>query len=241
MPPGRSASATASTHSQGASMSRMTRSTALARAGQRLGQVADGQLPGRVARRRGRRTGSTLRRATSANSSRRSYDDTRPVRTDGAQQRAGQRAGADARLDDVGAGEDVGHARRSGRRPSGRPPPRRAASTPRTRDSSGRKTRYSPPGRRGDGEALLAADQLVVVEVAAVGEEPLARLQAEVVAPALAVGQPHPLARPQRAAVDAGPGLGRTSSASSACSDRSSLRRPTPGTPRSTSAVASTP
>ena len=31
------------------------------------------------------------------------------VRADGAQQRAGQRAGADAGLDDAGAREDVGH------------------------------------------------------------------------------------------------------------------------------------
>ena len=54
----------------------------------------------------------------------------------------------------------------------------------------------------------VAADQVVVVEVAAVGEEPLARLEADVVPPALGVGQPHPLARAQRAAVHAGPGLG---------------------------------
>ena len=49
---------------------------------------------------------------------------------------------------------------------------------------------------------------LVVVEVAAVGEEPLALLEAEVVLAPLAVDQAHPLAGAQRSAVHAGPGLG---------------------------------
>ena len=225
MPPGRSASATASRHSQGASMSRMTRSAALAGRRQRLGEVADGEPPGRVARPRGaEELGRRCARATSANSSRRSYDDTRPCGPDRAQQRAGQRAGADAGLDDVRAGEDVGHRDDLGgvlgvdhRRAARHRDHELAEQRPEDEVLAAR--------RRGDREALLAADQLVVVEVAAVGEEALARLEADVVPPALLVGQPHPLPRPQRAAVDAGPGLGRDVGSAASGGTRRRARR----------------
>ena len=96
-------------------------------------------------------------------------------------------------------------------------------------------------------EALVAADQLVVVEVAAVGEEALARLEADVVAPALLVGQPHPLAGAQRAAVDAGPGFGGyVGQGLVLVLGRGHARNPNFSGPRelnarSTSAVASTP
>ena len=53
-----------------------------------------------------------------------------------------------------------------------------------------------------------AAGELVVVEVALVGEEALARDQLEVVLATLLVDEPHPLALAQGAAVHAGPGLG---------------------------------
>ena len=62
-----------------------------------------------------------------------------------------------------------------------------------------------PGGRRGDGEALLATDHLVVVEVALVGEEALAGDQLEVVLAALLIDQAHPLAGLERSAAYAGP------------------------------------
>ena len=171
MPPGHSASAAASRHSHGASMSRMIRSARSPEAGQRLGEVADGELPGRVGLPSGApKNCSTLRRATSANSSRRSYDVHPAERADGAQQRAGQRAGADARLDDVGAGEDVGE--RDDLGGVLRVDDRGAA---RHRDDELREQRPEDEvlaaGRRGDREALLAADQVVVRHAAAVGVE----------------------------------------------------------------------
>ena len=143
MPPGRSASAAASRHSQGASMSRMIRSQRSPEAGsssarspsvsvqagwlapaEELGDVAPGDV------------GELLAPLVGRHPAR---------RADGAQQRAGQRPGADAGLDDVGAGEDVGRARRSGRRPWGRPPRRRGASRPRTpRAAAGRRGTRPP-------------------------------------------------------------------------------------------------
>ena len=104
--PASAPSATASRHSQGASMSRTTRSTSGSSRRQRLDEVADDEPPGRVRR---RRRSSTLPRATSAKSSRRSKDEQLPLVADGAQQRQRQGAGPDAGLDDAGAGEDVGH------------------------------------------------------------------------------------------------------------------------------------
>ena len=130
-----------------------------------------------------------------------------PVRADGPEEGAGEGAGADAGLHDVGTGEDVGE--RDDLRGVLGVDDGRAA---RHRDHELREQRSEAevlPARGGDDrEALLAADQLVVLDVAAVGEEPLAGHQLEVVPAALLVDQPDPLALAQRAAVDAGPGLG---------------------------------
>ena len=116
----------------------------------------------------------TLRRATSANSSRRSYDDTRPcgpTARSSEQVRAPEPTPASTTSrprEDVGHRHDLGGVLRVD--------DGRAA---RHRDDELRQQRPEhevlPAGGRGDREALLAADQLVVVEMAAVGEEPLAR------------------------------------------------------------------
>ena len=172
----------------------------LARLRQELGQVADVERPRRVlapeelgdvaAGHLGELLAPLVRRDPSA-------------RADGAQQRAGERTGPGARLDHVRAREDVDQ-RDDLRRVLGVDDRR----TARHRDHELREQRPEhevlAAGRRGDREPLLAADQLVVVEVALVGEEPLAGLEAEVVAAALAVDQPHPLAGAQRAAVHPG-------------------------------------
>ena len=144
----RSASATASRHSQGASMSRMTRSTRSPDAGQRLGEVADGAAarPGGSRRRARRRTASTLRAGDVGELLAPLVRRHPAVRADRAQQRAGQRAGADAGLDHVRARGRCRPSRRSGRRPWGRRPRRRAASRPRTRRAAAgrRGTRRRP-------------------------------------------------------------------------------------------------
>ncbi len=129
------------------------------------------------------------------------------VRADGPQQRAGQCAGADAGLDDVRAREDVGE-----RDDLGGVLGVDDRGAARHRDDELREQRpeaevLAARGRR-DGEALLAADQLVVLDVAAVGEEALAGHELEVVPATLLVDQPDPLTDAQRSAVDAGPGLG---------------------------------
>ena len=205
MPPGRRAPAAASRHSQGASMSRMTRSARSARRRQRLGEVAEGEAPGRmVAAEELRDVGAGDVGELLAPLVRRHP----AVRPDRAQQRAGERAGPDAGLDDVGAGEDVDHGddlrgvlgvdhRGTARHGDHELAQQRP------------EDQVLPTRGRRDREALVAADQLVVLEVAAVGEEALAGHQLEVVPTPLLVGQPHPLPHPQRPAVDARPGLGR--------------------------------
>jgi hypothetical protein len=129
----------------------------------------------------------------------------RPHRTE---QGASERTGPDPGLDDVGAGEHVGHRHDLGGIlgvDHGR--------APRHGDDELGEQRAEdevlPSRRRRDREPFLAPDQLVVVEVAAVGEEPLAGLETDVVPPSLAVGQPDPLPRPERAAMDTRPCLGR--------------------------------
>ena len=156
----------------------MTRSTWLAERGQALLEVAEPQVPGRVGLALGggeelvdvapgdvRELLAELERRHAA------------PRSDGAQQRAGEGTRAGTGLDDARAGEDVGE-----------------------RDDlggvlgvdHGRSARHGHhelveqraedevlPARGGDErEALLAADHVVVVEVALVGEEPLARARA---------------------------------------------------------------
>ena len=64
------------------------------------------RLPGRVV---AAEELGDVRRATSANSSRRSYDDTRPCGPTARSSEQVSAPGADAGLDDVGAREDVGH------------------------------------------------------------------------------------------------------------------------------------
>ena len=135
------------------------------------------------------------------------------MRPDGPQQRAGQGAGADAGLHHGGAREDVGerddlggvlgvdHGRTAGHR-------HHELAEQRPEDE------VLPAGRRRDRETLLAPDQVVVLEVALVREEPLAGHQLEVVLAALLVGQPDPLAGPERSPVDAGPRLRATSGSS---------------------------
>ena len=73
MPPEASAAATASTQSQGEHVQDDPVDVLAPR--QSLGQVADGEPPGRVV---AAEELGDVARATSANSSRRSYDDTRP-------------------------------------------------------------------------------------------------------------------------------------------------------------------
>ena len=131
----------------------------------------------------------------------------RAPRADGAQQRAGQRARAGAGLDDAGAGVDVGQRDDLGG-VLGVDDGRAARHRDDELGEQRPEDEVLPAGRRGEREALLAADHLVVVEVALVGEEALAGDQLEVVLAALLVDQPHPLALAQGAAVDAGPGLG---------------------------------
>ena len=189
----------------GASMSRMTRSTRLARRGQRLGEVADGEPPGRVvaAEELGRRSA----RATSANSSRRSYDDTRPC---GPTARSSEQVSApdptpasttSRAREDVGHRDDLGGVLGVDHR--------RAA---RHRDHELAEQRPEdevlPARGRGDREPLVAADQVVVLEVAPVGEEPLARRQQKLCRrPFWSVSRTH--SRPAAAPVHARPGLGR--------------------------------
>lgn len=125
-----------------------------------------------------------------------------------AEQRDGQGTGADAGLDDAGAGEDIGHG-----------------------DDLGgvlgvddrRATRHGEDEvrkQRPEGLVLLAdvvdhhravrlANDLVVVEEAAVGVERAAGLQADRVHPAAFVRQLHPLAHPERAAAAVGTGRGQ--------------------------------
>ena len=86
----------------------------------RLDEVADGELPGRVRGRR--RTGRRSARATSANSWRRSYDETRPC---GPTARSSEQVSAPEPTPASTTGRP-GRCRpspRSGRRPWGRPPP----------------------------------------------------------------------------------------------------------------------
>ena len=177
----------------------------LARRGQRLREVADREAPRRVvaAEELGdvgtRHVGELLAPLV------RRHPAVRPHR---AQQGAGERAGPDAGLDDVRPREDVDHGDdlRGVLGVDHR-------GTARHRDhelaQEGPKDEVLPARRRRDSEALVAADQVVVLEVAAVGEEALARRQLDVVPPPLLVRQPYPLPRPQRPAVDARPGLGR--------------------------------
>jgi hypothetical protein len=130
------------------------------------------------------------------------------VGTDGAQERAGERTRADPGLDDVGAGEDVGHGHDLrgvlGVDHGG---------TARHRHHELREQRAEDEvlaaGRRRDREALLTADQVVVGHPAAVGVERLVGLEADVVLASLGVDQAHPFAGTQGPAVDAGPGFRR--------------------------------
>ena len=186
----------------------MIRSARSPEARQRLGEVADREAP--------RRGGSALGGAEElvdvaagdvgellAALVRRDAAE----RADGAQQRAGQGAGADTGLDDVRAGEDVGE-----RDDLGRVLRVDDGGAARHRDDELGEQRPEdevlPAGRGGDREALFAPDQVVVRHAATVGVEGLARLQADVVPATLAVEQAHPLALAQRAAVDPGPRLG---------------------------------
>ena len=203
MPPGSSAAPAASRQSHGASMSRISRSVRSPEAGSssarsprrssQAGMVAPEELGDVAAGDVGELLAALERQHP-------------PVRSDGPQQRAGQRAGADARLDHVRAGEDVGHRDDLGGVlgvDHGRAARHRHHELRQQRPED----EVLPARRRRDGEALLAADEVVVLEVAAVAEEALARLEAEVVPAALRVDQPDPLALAQRTAVHAGPGL----------------------------------
>ncbi len=208
IPPGISASATASTHSHGASMSSTTRSNA-GRGPRRDGPGA----PGQVADLDGVQFGcgppknrSTLPRATSAKSARRSYDETRPV-ADRAQQRARQRPGADAGLDHARAGEDVGQPDDRGgvlrvddRRPA-------------------RHRQHEVAQQRAQHEVGHARVEVTTIPSgcpmrsswstrALVGVELLARRQRDGVHPPLGVGQLDQVARAERAAPVVGAGGG---------------------------------
>ena len=78
--------------------------------GSALDEVADGERPGRVGPPSGApKNCATLRRAIVGELLAALEGRHVAVRADRAQQRAGQRAGAGARLDDPGAREDVGH------------------------------------------------------------------------------------------------------------------------------------
>ncbi len=111
-----------------------------------------------------------------------------PVVTDGPQQRHAQRAGADTRLDDPGAREDVGH--RDDLSGILGIDDRRA---PRHRHHVVREQRPQrevfDPGGVGHRRAVRAADEVVVAQAAAVGEELPAGFEGDRVHPTLGVGQ----------------------------------------------------
>ena len=191
----RSASAAASRHSQGASMSRMTRSASLPGRRERLGEVAERSAATPGGSPWAPKNWWTLRAGDVGELLAALVGRHPAVRADRAQQRAGERTRADAGLDDVRRRGRCRPARRSGRRPWGRPPRPRAASRPRTRASSGRKTRYSPPtdevtvkpSSRPIRSSCSMPPRLV--------KKRLPGSRHDVVPPALLVGQPHPLAR----------------------------------------------
>ena len=130
------------------------------------------------------------------------------VGADRTQQGAGQRPRADAGLDHVGAGEDVGHGHDLGG-VLGVDHRRATRHGDHELREQGPEDEVLPARGGGHGEPLLATDELVVLEVTPVGEEALARLEADVVPPALLVDQADPLPLAQRSPVDAGPRLGR--------------------------------
>ena len=187
-------------HSHGASMSRTTRSTSLT--------SSDSTRSPTASRHAG--CGSPKKRSTFVWAHGREVGPAF-VRhhltgvADRAQQRAGQRARAGAGLDDPGAGEHVGHPRRSAPRPSGRRPRRRAASTARSRSAAAAARGTACPPVDVTTTPSGRADQLVVLERALVGVERLARLQGERVEPALGVGQLHLVPRAERARCGASP------------------------------------
>ena len=158
MPPGTSASATASMQFHGSSMSRMTRSTWPSSCGQALLEVAEAQVPRGVRLALGGveelvdvalgDLGELLAQLEGR--------DLAP-RADRAQQRAGQRTGARAGLDDAGAGEDVGQRDDLGGVlgvDHGR------AARHRDHELVEQRAEHEvlPAGGRGHGEALVAAD-----------------------------------------------------------------------------------
>ena len=156
----------------------MMRSTWLAERGQALLEVAEPQVPGRVGLALGGGeelvdvaagdVGELLAQLVRRHAS---------PRADGAQQRAGQGTRPDTGLDDAGAGVDVGQ-----RDDLGGVLGVDHGRAARHRDDELVEQRAEdevlPAGRRGEREALLAADHVVVVEVALVGEEALARRRA---------------------------------------------------------------
>ena len=192
-----SAFAAASTHSHGASMSRMTRSTSVSSRHSTKSPTTSRQrptgpsgsdaveplhvLPRHLGEIRPPLVGGEL-----------------PALPDRPQQEAGQRAGADPRLDHPRAREDVGHARRSGPRPWGRSPPRRAAWTACSRAAGagtrcrGCRWRSAPPIPPGwPISSSCGIDALVRVEDAALAQRHRVPL-------VLGVGELDLIPRPER-------------------------------------------
>ena len=175
---------------------------------ERVGEVADGQLPRGVALPIGGAEELVDVPAGHVGEVLATFVRRQPaVRADRPEQGAGERTGPDAGLDHVGAGEDVGERDDlrgvlgiddGGATGHGDDELRQERAEDEVLPASGRR----------DGEALLAADQLVVLEVPAVGEEAFPGLEADVVAATLAVGQADPLAGFERAAMNPGEGLG---------------------------------
>ena len=99
--------------------------------------------------------------------------------------------------------------RRSGRRPWGRRRPRRAASRRRTPTAAAGTRGTRPPA---DEVTVKPSSRPISSSWSRwprLEKNRLPGLEAEVVPAALGVGQPHPLARAQRTAVHARPGVGR--------------------------------
>ena len=170
--------------------------------GQPLLEVPEAEVPRRVGRalRGGEELGDVASRDVGELLAQLEGRDPSP-RADRPQQRAGERTRSGARLDDARTREDVGE--RDDLRGVLRVD-HRGAARHRHHELGQQRPEHEvlAAGGGGDGEALVTADQLVVVEVPLVGEEALARDQLEVVPPTLLVGQAHPLALAQRAAVD---------------------------------------
>ena len=161
----------------------MTRSTSVSR--QVVLEVADGELPGRVRPAEvaldvlGGDLGEVRAALVAVQHA---------LVADGAQQEAAERAGADPRLDDAGAGEDVGH-RQDLPRVLGVDHGGAAGHGQDVVGEQGAQREIGDVSRGSDNAALGSADQLVVREGTLVGVELLPCFEREGVVASLGVGE----------------------------------------------------